>query len=176
MEYKNELLRDAIEGYQKEYQELFEVWKNLEGKAQGVITVSGIFLAAMFAFIHKLSEHVERYEQYLLTISVILLVLSVVSALCAQRLRDVYKAPYGEQLGKVVEDLLELNDISSDISSRYISEQNILWKDVNSNIRSANKEKAKSLLASQCLLVLSSLCFVVYTSIKIWGIQLCLSK
>jgi hypothetical protein len=170
MEYKNELLRDAIEGYQKEYQELFEVWKNLEGKAQGIITVSGIFLAAMFAFIRNLSGPVKYYEQCLLTISVILLVLSVVSALCAQRLRDVYQAPYGKQLGKVVEDLLNLNEISSDIFSRYLVEQNNSWKEVNSNTRYANKKKANSLLVSQLLLVLSILCFVVYTSIKIWSI------
>jgi hypothetical protein len=53
MEPREVLLRDALDAYQKEYRELIDKWRNLEGKAQGVVTVSGIFLAGMFAFIRN---------------------------------------------------------------------------------------------------------------------------
>lgn len=172
MEPREMLLRDALDAYQKEYRELIDKWRNLEGKAQWVVTVSGIFLAGMFAFIRNpLLQPVRYYEQCLLTASVVLLVFSVISALLVQRLISVQKAPYGELLGTLVNDLINSGEISSDHISCYLIEQGTFWKETNLTVQTGNKEKTISLLCAQCFLVLSILCCVFYTIIKIWGVQ-----
>ncbi|WP_417914535.1 hypothetical protein [Candidatus Electronema sp. JM] len=172
MDLREALLRDALDAYQKEYRELMDIWKNLEGKAQWIVTVSGIFFAGMFAFIRNpLLQPVHYYEQCLLTASVVLLVLSVVSALLAQRLFDVQKAPYGDLLGALVKDLIDSDEISSDRIYCYLAEQGTFWKETNLTVQIVNKKKIASLLCAQCFLVLSILCCVIYTIIKIWGNQ-----
>jgi len=46
------ILDRGVSAYLDAYRELSEIWKTLETKAQVTITVSGIFLAAVFAFCH----------------------------------------------------------------------------------------------------------------------------
>ncbi len=162
------LLHDALDAYQKEYRELMDIWKSLESKAQGVITVSGFFLAGMFACIR--TPLVYYYEQCLLTASIVLLVFSILSALFVQRLRSVQKAPYGELTGTLVRDLIKSDDFSSGRIFAYLTDQGNFWDCTNLTVRQANEKKITSLLCAQCFLVLSILCFIVYTIIKIWSI------
>lgn len=167
---KKELLCDALDSYKKEYRELVETWQNLDGKAQGVISVSGIFVAGMLAFIRALLQSVAFLEQCLLTVSACLLVFSIILALSVQRLRAVSKSPQGELFESLVNDLVEFDDDQrSQLISGYLRDQIKLWREVNCDVHDVNENKAKKLLWAQVLLVLAILCVVLYTLVRIWS-------
>src|SRR5207237_1254243 len=57
-----ELTRNAVHEmvlatYQKCYEELAINWGSIDGKAQGTVTIAGIFVAGIFGFVKSLSDH-----------------------------------------------------------------------------------------------------------------------
>uniref|UniRef100_UPI004055E2ED hypothetical protein n=1 Tax=Candidatus Electrothrix sp. TaxID=2170559 RepID=UPI004055E2ED len=170
MTYKEEFLRDALESYKEEYSDLSEIWRNLDGKAQGLIAVSGTFVAGMFAFIRTLLHSVTYLEKCFLTASLVLLVFSIFLALVVQKLRTVAKPPQGESLYSIINDLINIDEDSIDqYRIDYFKDHIRLWQKANKDVHDVNENKASTLLWAQSMLVFSIVCFVIYTLITIWS-------
>ena len=71
-----DLHQKVLDPYQAEYKDLFDAWKNIETKAQGAATTSGIFLAAAFAFAREFDPTTALVLKVLLASSVLALAAS----------------------------------------------------------------------------------------------------
>lgn len=167
---KEQLLRDALDSYKEEYSELSEIWRNLDGKAQGAIAVSGIFLAGMLAFVRALLQSASSAEKWLLTVSAIFLVLSIIFALIVLWVRTVPKAPLGESLEILINDLLSMEDGTEPERLHNFSRDHArMWKITNIEIQKVNEKKAFYLVWAQGMLIMAIGTVVLFTLIKVWS-------
>lgn len=168
---KEKLLRDALDSYKEEYSELSETWRNLDGKAQGVIAVSGIFLAGMLAFVRALLQSASCTEKWLLTVSAVFLVLNIIFALLVLWVRTVPKAPLGESLETLINDLLNMEDGTEPERLHNFSRDHArMWKTTNLEVQKVNEKKARHLVCAQGMLILAIGCVVFFTLIKVWSL------
>ena len=65
------IIRDVVASYEKQYEELSELWRDAERKSQIALSTSGIVMALVYAFIRNIDEHVGPVEQWLLTLCVV---------------------------------------------------------------------------------------------------------
>ena len=151
------LLRETLEAYRQEYDELSEDWRNVDTKAQGNITVCGIFLAAIVAFAKDLAAKGTVDERHLLIFTAVLLAVSVGMSLTTLIVRSVLGAPLGAAHDSLVADLLRTKAISDAQISNYIRDPISFWKETNRELQEANSKKAKLLLTGQILLVFAIL-------------------
>ena len=82
-----DFLKDILDSLRAEYRELSETWRHIESKAQGAVTILGIFLAGVFAFIRLLPEDATPVEKWFLVAALALLAFSIVCAVLALRIR-----------------------------------------------------------------------------------------
>ena len=164
------LVRDALDAYKEEYRELSDTWRNLDTKAQGTITVSGLFLAAMLAFVRALSSTTTPTEKWLLTITAALLTCGIIFALLVLRIRSVSGAPIGEHLAKLIDDLLAAEDgTSAERLLDYCRDQSQMWNSTNREIEEVNKLKAGYLIRAQLILVAAIGIAAIVTLIRVWN-------
>ncbi len=164
----SELVRESLAAQKEEYQELSETWRQLETKAQGTIAVSGVFLAAAFAFVRQLTASASIFERVLLIVGIALLVLSVSLSIWALRIRRVPKAPIGDAIDRLVSNLEQRGEqISQDRLANLVHEQTRMWRRTNESVQVANNGKAKRVFAAQCLLLSAILVVAVVTIVKI---------
>ena len=118
MEAKSALRKTILDAYQNEYKDLSDTWRSLDTKAQGGITVAGIFLAAVFAYIEKVT--LTSFDRVFLVFAIALLVFTVFLAVKSLMIREVPSPPlglcydhYGTGLLSVKDDLefVERNDL-----------------------------------------------------------------
>ena len=109
-EEKRALRKTILDAYYNEYKDLSDTWRSMETKAQGGITVAGIFLAAVFAYIEKVT--LTRFDKVLLIIAIALLVFTVFLAVKSLMVHEVPSPPlglccdhYGTRLLSVKDDL-----------------------------------------------------------------------
>lgn len=109
-EAKRALRKTILDAYHNEYKDLSDTWRSMETKAQGGITVAGIFLAAVFAYIEKVT--LTRFDRMLLIFAIALLVFTVFLAVRSLMVREVPSPPmglcydhYGTRLLSVKDDL-----------------------------------------------------------------------
>jgi hypothetical protein len=147
----------ALDAYREEYKELTEVWKALETKAQGTITIGGIFIAAAFTFAKDLaSTRLDYYGNLLLGAVIFLLIASVCFSILALKTREVSIPPGGESVEELANDLREVNDGDLfDRKRRFINDQSTLWKTSVSTTRTAIEDKERWLDLSQGFLTVA---------------------
>jgi len=164
-------LRDLLDSYKDLHSELSEIWRDLDRKAQGVITVCGIFLAGMIAFIRTMLDTASLDDKQLLTASASLLILSIVFALRTLWIREVPAAPFGESLEKRVNGLFDNKDGFTEEAIQFF-ERDIIkdWKYTTANLHIANDSKAMSLVISQWLLLGAVIAVVLFILNKNLGI------
>lgn len=167
---KTQLLSDVLESYKEAYRELSEIWRNLDTKAQGVIAVDGIFLAALFAFIRVLVEEPTVDEKWMLTILAGLLFISIGFAIRGLWIESVPSAPLGESLDDLIADLIRLPE-GTDIERmhNFSNDHASLWKETNSAIHAVNERKARAVMRAQGTLIMALLGTVFFTIYKIWS-------
>jgi hypothetical protein len=154
---EEKLQRETLEAYRQEYDELSQDWRNLDTKAQGNITVCGIFLAAIVAFAKDLAAKGTVDERSLLIFTAVLLAVSVGTSLITLIVRPVLGAPLGAAHDRLVADLIRTKATSDAQILNYIRDQISFWKETNRDLQAANSAKAKVLLTGQILLVFAIL-------------------
>jgi hypothetical protein len=163
------LLSEVLSGYRDEYKELADIWKQLDSKAQGVITVCGVFLAGVFAFARGITDPAETWQKILLTAATILLVLSVIVALRALRVREVELPPYGDEHHSLLTDLLRDGaPIDGETADAYLRDQIRMWAKCNKSVYDANGTKADWTQTAQNILVGAIVCASLVTGLAIW--------
>jgi len=163
------LLQEALISYKEEYEEYSDLWHKLDSKAQATISISGIFLAAIFAFIRILSESAACTEKYFLSGSIILLSFTVLCGLGVLWIKSVPCAPYGTAIKEFFDDLLESDqEITPDDIDAFTKDKIDLWENTNNDTYKVITTKGRILLLAHVFLVLAILLVSILTIIKIW--------
>jgi hypothetical protein len=160
-EMKESLRQASLEAYREDYKKLTDTWHNLEGKAQGNVAIAGIFIAGAFAFIREIEKNAYLHEKIFLATAITCLVISVVLSILTLRIRWVAFPPVGENVDRLVADLLRISD-PTEFSNRlplFFNDQIAEWRIVNDAVDEANKLKAKHLWRAQ-LFLLSSIIII----------------
>jgi hypothetical protein len=160
-------LRDkALEASYDEYKELTTSWRTLDMKAQGNITIAGIFIAATFAYLTKFSAP-GLGEKVLLLFTIIFLVLCVFLSLSTLLVREVPPHYLGGFMRRMVADLEGATDESfEDYLPTFYNLQADLWSSTSKKLIRANEVKGELLWVSQ-----GSLLFAIF-----WAAMLVILK
>lgn len=154
-ELREWLSEQLLENFRREHSDCVDTWRQLEGKAQVLITVGGVFLAATFAFARDL-QALGLIEKLLLVTSLLLLVGVVFFGLMVFRIVAVEKAPLGAFMREGVRDITRRQD--SDIRAyveRFMEEQATQWNQAIQGLVAANETKADWVWRSQTCLVVA---------------------
>lgn len=138
-----DLSKLVLESYQAEYRELADNWRTLDTKAQGVTGISGLFLAAAFAFVRDGAGQLWCLEKVALVLAIVALVGAVAVAVFALRVRVVSLPPIGEQFAELVNDVLKAD--GAELAERLpalVNDQSEEWRKTNIEIASHNSQKA----------------------------------
>ena len=107
---KESFLDKALDAYEVSYKELAANWRGLEVKAQGSITVAGVFIAASFAFLQRLTPELHDYEKVVLGLALLLLVASVLLAVRVLTVKSVPAPIFGDRIGRYAKSLHGVSD------------------------------------------------------------------
>ena len=103
---------DAIvAAYEREMGQLEDTWKALETKAQGTITVGGVFIGFALSFAKELPGTHVLVVRAALTLTLILLVLAVIMASRALRISRVAAGPGGSFIEQLYMDLYQISEV-----------------------------------------------------------------
>jgi hypothetical protein len=165
-----DLLQLAVDSCRQEHQDLSSQWTAVDAKAQSTITVAGVFLAAILAFIRELSATTTDLERWLLSGTLVLLIGSTIFALFAVRLRPVAGAPCGTPLVEMIEDLVATEDGTSPERLRNFARDHArLWRRANESVGGAVGAKSRHLQKAQWLLFGAIVAATAVTALKTWG-------
>jgi uncharacterized membrane protein YccF (DUF307 family) len=127
------LLDAALTSFAQEYRDLADTWRNLEAKAQGICTISGIFLAGALTC----------YLKILLGIAVIALCVAIVFSIFALRIAKIPFPPIGTTFMGFVEDIIAATEVDPDVVERnFVHDQLAVWENANAAMRSAIEKRA----------------------------------
>jgi hypothetical protein len=101
------LIRLIVEARREEYSELSELWRHLDTKAQGVIALAGILLAAFVAFVTK-AQPSPGCGRVLAVAGVLLFTASLTTAVLSLRIREVVGPPHFGDIESTIDDFLKL--------------------------------------------------------------------
>ncbi len=149
------LRQTVLDSYKEEYKELSDLWKSLETKAQGTVTIAGIFIAAAFTFAKDLtSTRLDFCSKLFLAVAILLLIPTVILSVLALRRRTIRWIPAGadvEQIADHIEDVP--NEDLADRARRFIDEHSGIWKQTVESTREATTRKEELLNVAQILLL-----------------------
>jgi hypothetical protein len=141
-----------IESYREQYKERWEVWRNLEAKAQGTVTIAGIFIGGVFAFIRE-SSNATILDRAGLGLTVVALILAVIWSVRVLLIRHAPTAPNGDAIAYMFWDMLEGSDAEMLRDFKlFVRGYTRAWADVNAKLSLMNEDKAKFLGRSQRML------------------------
>jgi len=171
---KKALQSEVLRTYVEEYNELSDLWRDLDRKAQGTVAIAGIFIASAFAFVKQLGPGTNLLGKGLLGFILFALVSSVVYCLSAMRIRKVARGPIGQYLNKLVKDLLKIGDPTelSERIPRFTRDQAVLYSDAVKSLRKALDQKAVRIWWAQRFLTAAILAVALYTLIILFGPQM----
>lgn len=111
---KNSFYQTALNAYKADYDRLIDSRKAIESKAQTTITVAGIFIAAVFAFIRELNSlNLSLIGKIILIIAVLLLTISVFCSIFVLLKRVTLQPLTGGQVYNTAAELIKKLELSS---------------------------------------------------------------
>ena len=165
------LLCDCLlESYREEYDDLIEIWKSIEAKAQATAAMDGIFLAAVFALVKDLKQPITHAFILTLAVATVFLIASVIAALIALVVRKTPALPVGARLDPMVQDLLRLDN--QDIQCRlanFTCDRIAQWRKGNEGVQNVTEKKAKFVWSAQLFTVLAVIVVALFTIVRLSG-------
>jgi hypothetical protein len=148
-----ELREKALVASYDEYKELTGAWRNLDTKAQGNITVAGIFIAGAFGYLTKFTEPV-AFEAVTLSLTVVSLVLCVVLSVLALRVREVPPHYLGDFMREMVGNLEDKTDEEfREYLPAFYTIQAKGWGESSKELIAANESKGRRLWQAEVCLI-----------------------
>ncbi len=150
---RESLLKTVLESYSEEYKVFVNNWYNLERKAQGGATIAGIFIGGAFAYLHENIALMYCYQKVLLGCGIVCLLMTVFFSILALRIRELYSAPMGKYVDKIVCQLLTVKD--SELLERiplFVNDQITGWRKVTQDLSASNRRKGNYIWFGQMLL------------------------
>jgi hypothetical protein len=168
-EKRAELRGKALEASYDEYKELTGTWRTLDTKAQGNITVAGIFVAAAVAYLTKF-ERPGLGEKFFLLFAVVFLVICIILSVIALLIRDVPPHYLGGFMREMVKDLegATAEELKVYLPAFYNLHAN-LWGSTSQKLSDANNVKGECLLLSQGSLLLAIFSAAALVVLKIFS-------
>ena len=168
----------ACDNAAKHYDDYYKTFAALDGKAQAAATVSGILLASVVAFVNagRLSTLLSSVGTwgYLLVLSpaVGALVTVIVSFVAAKVMKVAVPFSAPDQL-KEVGDLADLppEELSKDYLLDYYRDRLTHWKAALADIAAGVERKARLVLWTQALLVLTVVLLLILVFAMVASIQ-----
>jgi hypothetical protein len=165
------LIELALERARYEYTELAENWKQLDTKAQGTGALSGVFLAAVFAFSQQTSPLLAvPWIKGLALGLVFLLTAAILCAVLSLWTREAQMPPDAETVRDQVKAFLgaDLDDVArraerDAILAGFLDE----WVAANATLSARNAAKVRWLMRAQSLLVIGALISAGLTAVRV---------
>ena len=144
-------LTETLAAYQSDYRDALGHWRNLETKAQATVAVTGIFIAAALPVVRDLKAGTTLWIRVPLLLAALALVMAVVFAVLALRIRLVARPPSGKDLLGLVQDLFR-EPAASDMvlaSRNFLRDRIRTWEAAVDERLRTNDHKATRLRSAQ---------------------------
>lgn len=165
------LIELALERARYEYAELAENWKQLDTKAQGTGALSGVFLAAVFAFGQQNSPMLTIVAVKAVAIAlVLLLTAAILCAVICLWTREAQMPPDAHTVRDQVRTFLGADlDDESRLAEREALLNGFLdeWVSANATVAARNATKARWLTRAQVLLVAGAVISAGLTCVRV---------
>jgi hypothetical protein len=162
------LIRLIVEARREEYRGFSELWRHIEIRAQAIVALAGLFLAAFIAFITK-THATSRVERIVFVIGVALFIASLAAALLSLSMRELIRPPHFGDIELAIDDLLRLPAEERDSRlAGFWREEISTWSRVNDAVYRAISSKARFLSWSQALICLSLGWLATLVVIRLW--------
>ena len=158
----------ALDHARGEHDQLLDLWKQIDGKAQGTAAIAGLFLAAAFAFVRNTGLTtglaITAQEKVLLGVTLAALVCSIGLSVWVLLIRD-YSSPLSAtQVSEMVTDALRMP--KEEAAERYVgllfNTLNV-WAVANDSLRLEASNKARILGWAQRALLVSTIAALLLT-------------
>lgn len=148
--------------YREEYKELSDIWRSLDTKAQGTVTMSGAFIALAFGFLRDSNFH--GIQLLLLIFSLVFLILCVLFSVISLLVRSIISPPYGSVNDRAAVDILRDVEVEGTDPLCLLYDNEIhTWRDCITAISVANQRKSLFLKISQILFAITLLMITIMT-------------
>jgi len=147
---RQEAIAAVINAYEGEFIRLEDTWKSLETKAQGTLTVAGLFVGFVLTFTKELPPTIGVALRIFLSLLLVVLGYSLWWGISALRIRRVGAGPGGERLEAWYEDLFQ--QPPGDREATWIALQEtrvIALRELLDDRAKKNDEKAEDIAAAQ---------------------------
>ncbi len=162
------LREKALTASYDEYKELTAAWRSIDTKAQGNITVAGIFIAGAFAYLTKIDRPPAPEEKWIFVLAMIFLLMSVVLSVLVLRIREVPPHYLGGFMIEMVERVGYTKGREfQDYVLRFYNLHARRWGEANQRLNEANKEKGEFLWAAQVFLLVAIFTAAILVIIKL---------
>lgn len=165
------LIELALERARYEYTELAENWKQLDTKAQGTGALSGVFLAAVFAFGQQNSPLMAHVAVKTVAIAlVLLLTAAILAAVICLWTREAQMPPDAQTVRDQVRTFLGADlDDEARLAEREALLSSFLddWVAANATLTARNATKARWLVRAQALLVAGAVISAGLTGVRV---------
>ena len=150
--------KEVLEFYRREFDQLSATFRDLDGKAQGAITISGFALSALLAFAVRGEIFGKTVPPLMILIVVGALVVAAICSVLALRVRRVRAAPSGDEVRKLVDDLGKAEESELPLRSAFFyGDIANLWVACIKSRKKENEIKGRYVWAAQVCLLLALL-------------------
>jgi hypothetical protein len=168
---RQSLILDGLAACSAQYSDIIDSWRQLDTKAQGVMTMAGVLLASVLAFVPqplyaRMVSEFDTARWLVLSVigfSMIALLLGVMTS----GIRPVRAAYRGDALATAVMDLLRLpsKDANDTLLELHYTRQLAEWqRTINASITGL-EAKGRALFAAQFVLVIAVSCVGTFLSV-----------
>ncbi len=164
------LYRDALAGFRDEASRLTALWRDLDSKAQGVVAIGGIFIAATFAYVRDVPASFSLLARFALAVALALLVAAVICAILAARVRQVVSGVSGKSLFQMTSETIQAASRDGDMDARELNllrDQCRLWQATTDSLTTRCGKKADLVLSAQVLVGLAAAIVALLVVIRI---------
>lgn len=170
LEFRLALAETSLTTGRSYYDEQSTDWRHIETKANGLVTVSGIFVAGAFAFVREMKSGMDGCEYVvLLVLTFLLLIGAIVCALRALHVRDVEVTPSGGLIQGLVDMLREDEALTREDMIALTEEQAKQWARVGDAVKKVNEIKAGWLRAGQWLMTVAAVSAAALTMARVFS-------
>lgn len=148
---KAHLLQFALDAAIRHHAELWDAWKVVEAKAQTTLTVGGVLIAGVAAYVTQSVSPHTLCEKLSLSVLLLVLIVSTAMGVAAILVKDTSSPHLGQAALEEVDQLIakSLPDTWLDSYERLVRDTTQRWVQSNEEVESALNVKAARLAWSQ---------------------------
>lgn len=163
MELKD-AIKAAVDVHRDEAKDLADTWKHLDGKAQSVNTVAGVFLAALFAW--SKGDKLSPCDKIFYVAALVSLLAAVVTAILAMRVKTVSTSATSQQCFETLQLILQRPEAEHKArATAFFSDFLSSSIPANAEARAALMDKGRLLLSGQIAIVVA-IAFVAIMAVR----------